>query len=99
MAGFQEIEQFNILIDEHKIIKESEKKNKLKFKETQTLLISTRKKMEEGLQDGEIREQRFKKELQDTEAPKLKKDADVVIKELENAQFSSTETSISAACK
>lgn len=46
-SSFQEIEQYNIIMDEHKI--KFPDKNKAKFKETQSLLINTRKKMEEGL--------------------------------------------------
>lgn len=46
-------------------------KNKSKFKETQTLLINTRKKMEEGLEAGEVEELKFKKQLIDIEIPRL----------------------------
>jgi len=60
-------------MDEHKI--KLPDKNKAKFKETQTLLINTRKKMEEGLEAGEVEEQKFKKILIDQEVPKLNKQA------------------------
>ena len=35
-------------------------KNKKKFKEVYQLLVNTRKKMEEGLENGEVEELRFK---------------------------------------
>ena len=47
--------------------------NKSKFKETQSLLINTRKKMEEGLENGEVEENKFKKQLIDYEIPKINK--------------------------
>lgn len=70
-TSFQEIEQYNILMDEHKI--KVPDKNKAKFKETQSLLINTRKKMEEGLESGEVEELKFKKLLIDIEIPLLNK--------------------------
>ena len=60
---FQEIEQYNIIIDEHRI--KYPEKNKSKYKETSALLINTRKKMEEGIEAGEGQEIKFKKELND----------------------------------
>lgn len=56
-------------MDEHKI--KLPDKNKAKFKETQALLINTRKKMEEGLEAGEVEELKFKKQLIDVEIPRL----------------------------
>lgn len=49
---FQVVEQYNILIDEHRI--KMPEKNKKKFKETQSLIINTRKKLEEGLENCEV---------------------------------------------
>ena len=50
-SQFQEIEQYNILIEEHRM--KMPEKNKSKFKDTQTLLINTRKRMEDGLEAAE----------------------------------------------
>lgn len=49
---FQEIEQYNIIIENHRI--KYPEKNKSKFKEVSNLLTNTRKKMEEGLENGEV---------------------------------------------
>ena len=68
---FQEIEQYNILMDEHKI--KLPDKNKSKFKETQGFLINTRKEMEKGLENGEVEELKFKKQLIDVEIPRMNK--------------------------
>ena len=54
-------------------------KNKSKFKETQSLLINTRKKMEEGLEAAEGYEIKFKRELIDVEVPKLNKQAKIIM--------------------
>ena len=67
-----EVEQYNIIIDEY--IRKHPEKNKNKFKETQQLLMNTRKKMEEGLENGEVEELKFKKELIDVEIPKINND-------------------------
>jgi hypothetical protein len=56
-------------MDEHKI--KLPDKNKAKFKETFALLTNTRKKMEEGLESGEVEELKFKKQLIDIEIPRL----------------------------
>jgi len=69
---FQEIEQYNIIIEEHKI--KYPDKNKKKFKDVQAKLSNTRKEMEKGLENGEVEELRFKKDLIETEIPKINKD-------------------------
>lgn len=91
-SNFQEIEQYNILMDEHKI--KLPDKNKAKFKETFALLTNTRKKMEEGLEAGEVEELKFKKQLIDTEIPKLNKQAKESMELLSDPIFADPKTSI-----
>ena len=69
-------------------------KNKKKFKETQSLLINTRKKMEEGLENGEVEELKFKKELIDIEIPKMNKNSKALQELLENPIYCDTKTPI-----
>ena len=94
---FQEIEQYNILIDEHRI--KMPEKNKSKFKETQQLLFNTRKKMEEGLEAGEVEEMKFKRELIDTEIPRLNKQSLVLLESMQNPIFADPNTPIEEAVK
>lgn len=77
-------------MDEHKI--KLPDKNKSKFKETQSLLISTRKKMEEGLESGEVEELKFKKQLIDIEIPKMNKLSKEIIELLSDPVFSDPNT-------
>lgn len=79
-------------MDEHKI--KMPDKNKAKFKETQSLLINTRKKMEEGLEAGEVEELKFKKQLIDIEIPRLNKQSQAIMEELSHAMFSDPKTAI-----
>jgi len=48
----QEVDQFNIMIEKNHI--KAPEKLKQKTKETNRLLLETTKKMEEGLQQGEV---------------------------------------------
>lgn len=72
-------------------------KNKNKYKETQSLIINTRRKMEEGLEAGEVEELRFKKELIDIEIPKLNKLSQAIINQLKDKMFADPETQIMEA--
>lgn len=72
MIEFGEIRSFNQLMDE-KHIKQPER-NRQKVKETDDLIKSTKKLMEQGLDDTDVNEIKFKKELTDTEVPRLKRE-------------------------
>ena len=61
------------------------------------LLLSTRKTMEEGLENGEVEELKFKKELIDVELPKINKEAAAVAKQLEDERFSDPKTDMEEA--
>jgi hypothetical protein len=50
--------------------------------------------MEEGLENGEVEELRFKKELIDHEIPKMESDSKALKELLENPMFSDVNTSI-----
>ena len=69
-------------------------KNKTKFKETQSLLLNTKKKMEEGLENGEVQELKFKKELNDIEIPRMNADCKALCESLDNPSFQNSEANI-----
>jgi len=61
MIEFGEIRSFNQLMDERHI--KQPEKNKQKVKETDDFIKSTKKLMEVGLDDSEVHEMKFKKDL------------------------------------
>lgn len=62
-------------------------------------MINTRKKMEEGLENGEVDELKFKKELIDKEIPKMNKNSKELIELLENSIYCDTKTPIDEAVR
>ena len=97
MEKFQEIEQYNIIIEENRI--KYPERNKAKYKETSLLLINTRKKMEEGLEAGEGYEIKFKKELLEIEIPTLGRECAAMTKTLEEAKFADPNSDVDYTCR
>ena len=60
--------------------------------------MNTRKKMEEGLESGEVDELKFKKELLDVEIPKINKDCDALSKAISEEIFEKVDTNMDEAC-
>lgn len=69
-TNFHETERMGLLMDEHKIKFPDRNRNKLK--ETQSLLIDTKKAMVEAFEGSQQYKLKFKKELVDLEIPKVK---------------------------
>ena len=74
-------------------------RNKTKFKETQTLLINTRKLLQEMEDNSEGEEIRFKKQLLEVEIPKINKQAQILMEQLADECLANTETEIPDAVK
>ncbi len=53
--------------------------------------------MEEGLENGEVEELKFKKELIDVELPKIGREAAAVAKQLEDERFADPKTDMEEA--
>jgi hypothetical protein len=68
-SAFHETERLMILMEEHRI--QMPERNRMKVRETQTLLIDTKKAMVEAFEGSQSYKMSFKKELIETEIPKL----------------------------
>lgn len=79
-------------------IKQGEK-NKQKVKETDDLIKSTKKLMEQGLDDSEVHEMKFKKDLTDHEVPRLKRECQGLMDRIADGKFKTLETKMEDACE
>lgn len=55
--------------------------------------------MEKGLEEGEVEELKFKKELIDVEIPMINKDCKILSEAISNPMFENTETNVEEAVK
>ena len=91
-VDFQEVDQFNNFIEENHI--KAPEKLKTKSKETNKLLIETRKKMEEGMQQGEVDRHKYKLELINKTVPMFKSEIEQNLEKLQDSRFADPEGSI-----
>jgi hypothetical protein len=96
-SGFYEAERLNLLLDEHKI--KMPERNRTKLKETQALVIDTKKAMVEAFESSQGYKLSFKKELVEMEIPSLKKKIDEIRLSLggEQGLFENQETKMEVA--
>jgi len=97
MIEFGEIRSFSQLMDERHI-KQGEK-NKAKVKETDDLIKSTKKLLEQGLEDSEVHEMKFKKDLTDQEVPRLKRECQSLKEKISDEKFKTLDTKMEDACE
>ena len=96
MERFQDIDALNIIMEDFRI--KLPERNKSRFKETQKLIIETKKRMEAGIQANEGNEIRFKRELQE-ELPKIDTEVKRLQNQLADPRFAQVDFNIKEACK
>jgi hypothetical protein len=95
-SAFHETERLMILMEEHRI--QMPERNRMKVRETQTLLIDTKKAMVEAFEGSQSYKMSFKKELIETEIPKLQRKIDEMRKQLcQEGVFGSDDTPVEEA--
>lgn len=95
-TDFHEAEQLLQLMDEHKI--QNQERNRTKIRETQTLLLETKKAMVEAFESSQQYKLEFKKELIEGEIPKVKRKIDQLREQLTHeGVFESEDTPVEQA--
>ena len=89
-SRFYEAERLLVLMDEHKI--RLPERNRTKLRETQALVIDTKKAMVEAFEGSQGYKLSFKKELVEVEVPKLKKKIDEMRAQLQEQGVFESET-------